>query len=248
MKALILVDIQNDFVKGGSLAVPAGEEVVNVANVIKAEIDFDIVVATQDWHPANHGSFASTNNKPVFSMGELGGLPQVMWPDHCVQGTKGADFVDGLDLHGVTIFRKGTDPQIDSYSGFFDNGKKKSTGLSVYLRNLGITELFIMGLATDYCVKATALDAVAEGFKVHLLLKGCRGVNMKPTDSDDAIKEMQAAGVQLHITMRSVAALQSVAIFSDPALQDSLLRGLDDFESGRGEVHSIKGSAPKTVE
>ena len=129
MNALLLIDIQNDFVPGGALAVRYGDAVVGPANRLAGL--FDIVVATQDWHPAGHGSFASSHagRKPG-EMGELAGLPQIMWPDHCVQGTHGAEFLDGLDRSRWTeVFRKGTDPQIDSYSGFFDNGHRKETGL-----------------------------------------------------------------------------------------------------------------------
>jgi len=159
MRALILVDIQNDFLPGGSLAVPDGDAVVPVANAVKGR--FDLVVATQDWHPAEHGSFASSHpgTKPG-ETGELVGLPQVFWPDHCVQGSDGARLHRDLDLHAVTIFRKGTDPEIDSYSAFFDNAHRKATGLGDYLNSQGVTDVFILGLATDYCVKFTALDSV----------------------------------------------------------------------------------------
>jgi nicotinamidase/pyrazinamidase len=196
MRALILVDIQNDFMPGGSLAVPDGDAVVPVANRVKPR--FDQVVATQDWHPPDHGSFASNNPgaKPG-DLGTLAGLPQVFWPDHCVQGSHGAQFHAALDLHGVTIFRKGTDPAIDSYSGFFDNGHRKATGLGDFLEGRGVTEVFVLGLATDYCVKFTALDAVELGFRTTLVEDGCRGVNLAPDDSARAIEEMKRAGVRV---------------------------------------------------
>lgn len=196
MRALILVDIQNDFLPGGSLAVADGDAVVSVANAVKH--GFDLVIATQDWHPPDHGSFASNNpgTKPG-DVGELAGLPQVFWPDHCVQGSPGAQFHAELDLHGVTIFRKGTDPTIDSYSGFFDNGHRKATGLGDFLNRQGVTDIFVLGLATDYCVKFTVLDAVELGFRVTLIEDGCRGVNLAPDDSAKAVAEMRSAGVHV---------------------------------------------------
>lgn len=197
MKALILVDIQNDFIPGGALPVPRGGEVVPVANRIQPH--FPLVVATQDWHPARHGSFASqhTGRKPG-ELGELAGLPQVLWPDHCVQGTPGAEFAPGLDRTRVArVFPKGTDPAIDSYSGFFDNGHRKTTGLGDYLRSRGVTDVYLVGLATDYCVKATALDARQLGFSVHLITDGCRGVELHPGDGAQAIEAMRTAGVNI---------------------------------------------------
>lgn len=195
MKALILVDIQNDFCPGGALAVADGDAVVPVANRLMSAVD--LVVATQDWHPATHGSFASNNpGKQVFTMGDLTGLPQVMWPDHCVQWTGGAQFHPGLDTKRIArVFPKGTDATIDSYSGFFDNGKRKATGLGDWLKAKGVTEVLICGLATDYCVKATAIDAAQLGFRTVLVEDGCRGVGMKPTDVPDALAAMRAAGV-----------------------------------------------------
>lgn len=195
MKALILVDIQNDFCPGGALAVADGDAVVPVANRLMSAVD--LVVATQDWHPASHGSFASNNpGKQVFTMGDLAGLPQVMWPDHCVQWTGGAQFHPGLDTKRIAhVFPKGTDATIDSYSGFFDNGKRKATGLGDWLKGKGVTEVLICGLATDYCVKATAIDAAQLGFRTVLVEDGCRGVGMTPTDVPDALAAMRAAGV-----------------------------------------------------
>lgn len=197
MKALILVDIQNDFLPGGALPVPGGNAVIPVAN--RVQETFDLIVATQDWHPTNHGSFAA--NHPYRNPGELhqlGGLPQVLWPVHCVQYTGGAAFAPGLITKRIArIFPKGTDPEIDSYSGFFDNGHKKATGLGDYLTAHGVTEVYVLGLATDYCVKATALDARQLGFTTHLIADGCRGVNLHPGDVDRAIDELRAAGVRI---------------------------------------------------
>lgn len=197
VKALILVDLQNDFLPGGALAVPRGDEVIPVANRLQPE--FDLVVATQDWHPQGHGSFASSypGRKPG-ELSELAGLPQVLWPDHCVQGSTGADFAKTLQMNRVeAIFRKGTDPRIDSYSGFFDNGHRKSTGLGDYLRGRGVTEVFVLGLATDYCVKFTALDARRLGFRVTLVEDGSRGVELRPGDGARAVEEMRNAGVEV---------------------------------------------------
>jgi nicotinamidase/pyrazinamidase len=197
MKALILVDIQNDFLPGGALAVPRGDEVIPIANRLQSR--FGLVVATQDWHPPGHGSFASTRpgRKPG-DLAELAGLPQVLWPDHCVQGTAGAAFAPGLAMNRVeAIVRKGTDPTIDSYSGFFDNGQRKSTGLGDYLRGRGATDLYVLGLATDYCVKFTALDAVQLGFRTFLVQDGSRGVELSKGDVAKALDEARKAGVQI---------------------------------------------------
>jgi nicotinamidase/pyrazinamidase len=197
MKALVLVDVQNDFCPGGALAVPDGDQVVPVANRLMER--FDLVVATQDWHPKQHGSFASNHRgRQPYQMGELGGLPQVLWPDHCVQGSPGADFHPALHSGGITrVFPKGTDPAIDSYSGFFDNDRRKATGLGDYLRARGVDELVVLGLATDYCVKATALDAIGLGFQVTLVEDGCRGVELAPGDVARAIQQMREAGVRV---------------------------------------------------
>ncbi len=202
MKALVLVDIQNDFLPGGALAVPEGDAVVPVAN--RVQTAFELIAATQDWHPANHGSFAANHpHRKSGELGELGGLPQVLWPVHCVQNTAGAAFAPRLETKRIArVFPKGTDLEIDSYSGFFDNGRKKATGLGDYLRQHGVTEVFILGLATDYCVKATALDARALGFATYLIEDGCRGVNLRPGDAKQAIAEMKTAGVTItHSTL-----------------------------------------------
>lgn len=173
-RALILVDLQNDFMPGGALPVPDGDAVVPVANRLMT--GFELVVATQDWHPPDHLSFAA--NHPGRKPGDvidLGGVRQVLWPAHCVQGTPGAAFHRDLDLRGVHhVVRKGTDREIDSYSGFFDNAHRKATGLEAFLRSRGVVELAIMGLATDYCVRFTAEDARALGFRVALIPEGCR--------------------------------------------------------------------------
>lgn len=197
MNALILVDLQNDFLPGGALAVPQGDRVIPLANQLAAR--FPLVVATQDWHPASHGSFAAQHpgRRPGETI-DLAGLPQVLWPVHCVQHTPGAAFAAALDTSRITrLFPKGTDPTIDSYSGFFDNGHRKATGLGDYLRSQGVTDVTVLGLATDYCVKFTALDARRLGFGVTLVIDACRGVELAPGDCARAIDEMRTAGVRI---------------------------------------------------
>lgn len=197
MKALILVDIQNDFLAGGALAVPEGNRVIAVANRLSPRFDF--VVATQDWHPADHESFATCHpGKQVGELIDLHGLTQVLWPVHCVERSRGAAFPLSLDLQHVdAIVQKGTDRQIDSYSGFWDNGRRKETGLRKLLQEKSVDEVYVMGLATDYCVRFTALDSVNIGWKTYLISDGCRGVNLKPNDSADAIAEMKSQGVEV---------------------------------------------------
>lgn len=197
MRALLLIDLQIDFCPGGALEVKEGDQVIPIANALMEA--FDLVVATQDWHPADHGSFAA--NHPWRKPGQvidLHGLPQVLWPIHCVQGSFGANFHPSLKQNGITkVFVKGTDPTIDSYSGFFDNGHRKATGLGDYLKEQGVTEVFVMGLATDYCVKFTALDAIQLGFKTSLIEDGSRGVNLQAGDVDKAVAEMKDKGVSI---------------------------------------------------
>jgi nicotinamidase/pyrazinamidase len=196
-RALLIVDVQNDFVPGGALPTRNGDEVVPVINRLQPE--FDLVVASQDWHPRNHGSFAS--NHPGHKPGDvidLNGLQQILWPDHCVQGTKGAEFHPDLDRSRIKkIVQKGTDPAIDSYSTFFDNGRRKSTGLEQYLREKGVTDVYLCGLATDYCVLWSARDAVDLGFRTYVIRDACRGVELKPGDIDRAFVEMRAVDVTI---------------------------------------------------
>jgi nicotinamidase/pyrazinamidase len=197
MKALIIVDVQNDFCPGGALAVRDGDHVVPIINDIKA--NFDIVVATQDWHPRNHGSFAANHaGKKPGEVIDLHGLQQVLWPVHCVQRTNGADFVANLNTQRIDrIFQKGINPDIDSYSGFYDNGHRRSTGLGEYLKDKGVTDVYVVGLATDYCVKFTALDARRLEFKTVLVEDACRGVELNDGDVRRAIEEMRANGVEV---------------------------------------------------
>jgi len=193
--ALILVDLQNDFLPGGALGVPGGDEVIPIANQLMN--GFEIIVATQDWHPPDHGSFAANHpGRQLFESIDLHGLPQTLWPVHCVENTGGALFAPALDTRRISrVFQKGTRTEIDSYSGFHDNGRRHSTGLADWLREQGVTQVTVCGIATDYCVKFTALDAMAEGFQVTLHLPACRGVDLKPGDVEAAIEEMRAKGV-----------------------------------------------------
>jgi len=202
MRALIVVDIQNDFCPGGALAVAQGDAVVAVANRLMPH--FDRVVATQDWHPAQHGSFAAHHpGKQPGELVDLGGLQQVLWPTHCVQGSPGAAFHTDLATAGITrVFTKGEDPKVDSYSGFFDNGRRAATGLGEYLREESVREVYVLGLATDYCVKFTALDALSLGFTTKLVADGCRAVNLRPEDGAAAIAEMIAAGIEVVASTR----------------------------------------------
>lgn len=197
MRALVLVDIQNDFIPGGSLAVPDGDAIVPVANVLATR--FDLVVATQDWHPAEHVSFASNHRgKSPGDVIDVAGLPQTLWPEHCVQGTLGAEFHSDLDTGPVErVFRKGEDPQIDSYSGFFDNARMRATGLGDFLAERETEEVWLAGLATDYCVRFSALDSVDLGFLTVVVEDGVRGVDLQPGDSERALDELREAGVRV---------------------------------------------------
>lgn len=196
-KALLVIDVQNDFCAGGNLAVPNGDDVVPVVNTLMAQGGYDLIVASQDWHPAGHGSFASQHaGKSVFEMGELSGKPQVMWPDHCVQGTKGADFHAGLDSARFDfIQQKGMNPAVDSYSAFRDNDRAALTGLAEYLKAQGVTELHVCGLATEYCVMFSAKDAIEllQGVKVVFIEDASRGID--PVAVQSAKADMKAAGV-----------------------------------------------------
>ena len=197
MKALLLIDIQTGFCPGGNLAVAHGDDIVPIANSLISDGGYDVIVASQDWHPANHGSFASQHpGKKPFDMGELSGQPQVMWPDHCVQETPDAEFHPDLDIGAVDyIQQKGENPAVDSYSAFRDNDQAALTGLAGYLRAQQITELDVCGLATDYCVKFSALDAVEmlPDVKVRFIEDASRGIT--PEGVRAAIEEMRANGV-----------------------------------------------------
>ncbi|MCM2294247.1 bifunctional nicotinamidase/pyrazinamidase [Allorhizobium sp. BGMRC 0089] len=196
-KALLIIDLQNGFCPGGHLPVAEGDQVVPVANRLMKSGHYDVIIASQDWHPDNHGSFASQHpGRKVFELGELSGKPQMMWPDHCIQGTQDAEFHPDLAVSLIDfVQRKGEDPAIDSYSAFRDNDKNALTGLDRWLKDKGVRELDIMGLATDFCVKFSALDArnLLPGVSVRLITDGCRGID--PQTVAAAIAEMTAAGV-----------------------------------------------------
>jgi len=197
MNALIVTDVQNDFCPGGALAVPRGDEVVPVVNRLMPW--FDLVVATQDWHPADHGSFAASHEgKQPGDVIQLAGLEQILWPVHCVRDTPGAELHPDLDRRPIVrVFRKGTEAHVDSYSALFDNGRRKSTGLGEYLQEQEVADVYVCGLTTDYCVKCTALDAVEFGFRTHLIEDACRGIDLNAGDIDRAIEEMKAHGIEV---------------------------------------------------
>lgn len=197
MNALVITDVQNDFCPGGALAVPEGDRVIPVINRLQPH--FDLVVATQDWHPPDHGSFAANHEgRRPGEVIELAGLEQILWPVHCVRHTAGAAFHKDLDQARIAaVFQKGTDSGIDSYSGFFDNAHRKATGLGEWLKERRVTDLYLCGLATDYCVKFTSLDAVALGFATHVIEDACRGVNLRPDDVVRAVNAMRSQGVRV---------------------------------------------------
>ena len=194
-KALVILDVQNDFVPGGALPVPKGDEVVPVIN--KLIPDFKIVVATKDWHPPKHCSFASTHpGKKPGDRVDLEEMSQALWPDHCVQGSEGADFAKGLDSSKIEkTFEKGVNPRIDSYSGFYDNNFGRATGLEDYLKEKGVAEVHLVGLATDFTVKFTALDCVKAGFKTVLHRNGCRPLDV--ANEESILNELKRAGVSI---------------------------------------------------
>ena len=197
MKTLLLIDIQNDFLPGGALAVPEGDLIIPIVNELMPQ--FDLIVATQDWHPARHASFAANHaGRAVYESIDLDGLPQTLWPVHCVQNTGGALFAPGLQTRRIArVFPQGLNARIDSYSGVFDNGHRASTGMADWVRGQGTSEVWVAGLATDYCVKFTVLDALAEGFTMHVLTNACRGVNLVAGDCDRALAEMASHGAVL---------------------------------------------------
>lgn len=197
--ALVIVDVQNDFCEGGALEVKKSNSIIPIINSLVKSDKFNLIVVTKDWHPKNHKSFASNHfNKNVYDVITLNGINQVLWPDHCVQKTKGARLHKNLKLSkSYFTIRKGQNPEIDSYSGFYDNDHKTSTGLAEYLKKKKINKVYIVGLATDYCVKFTALDSISEGFTTYLIKDAVKGVNVKKGDEKQAFEEMRNAGVNI---------------------------------------------------
>ena len=196
MEALLVVDVQNDFCPGGTLPVPEGDAVVPVINRLRA--DFPLVVFTRDWHPPDHCSFAATHGREVGEVIVIDGIEQILWPVHCVQNTPGADFhPDLVRTPADPVINKGVDPRVDSYSAFFDNQRRRSTGLDDLLRKHGVDALVVTGLATDYCVLYSVLDALELGYEVRVPRKATRGVNLHPGDVESAFRRMQEAGARI---------------------------------------------------
>jgi len=196
MNALILVDIQNDFSPSGNLPVPEGDQIIVTVNRLQPH--FDLVVATKDWHPPDHKSFAREHGKNPGDKILLNGIEQILWPDHCVQHSWGAGFIPGLDTALIDrIFNKGMDKYVDSYSGFFDNDHKTRTGLDAYLKQKDVQKVYLTGLATDYCVKFTAKDALMLGYETHIIRDATRGVNLNAGDVEKALAEMEKEGIKI---------------------------------------------------
>lgn len=197
IKALVVIDVQNDFLPGGALVVPHGDEILPIVNTL-LDLPFNLIIATKDWHTKDHLSFAANHKKSPGEKIMLGQIEQILWSSHCVQNTKGAEFP--LSLHAskiAKIFYKGIDKTIDSYSAFFDNAHLISTGLADFLIKHNATEIYIAGLATDYCVKYSVLDGLKLGFKIFVVTDACRGINIDDKDSFLAFKEMRTAGATL---------------------------------------------------
>lgn len=197
MKALICVDPQNDFFEGGNLAVAGSNRIIQIINKLTKSEYFDMVIFTKDWHPSNHKSFASQySDKKLFDVIDLNGIQQVLWPDHCVENTQGAEFHPDIDINitNFYIFKKGMNVEVDSYSGFFENDHKTSTGLSKFLLDNKIDDVYIAGIATDYCVKYTAIDSIKEGFFTTVILDAISGIS---PDLRPVLEEMVNSNIKL---------------------------------------------------
>lgn len=196
-KALIVIDLQNDFMPGGTLAVSGSDQIVPVINHIL--LGFELIIAVRDWHPSEHVSFAE--NHPGHKIGEvinLNRITQILWPAHCIAGTKGAEFSPGLNISRVDkIINKGVDPGIDSYSCFWDNEHLRQTELHAYLQKQEVTDVYLAGIATEYCVKYSVIDAVSHGYKTNVIIDACRGIELKKGDIDNAVKEMAERGARI---------------------------------------------------
>jgi nicotinamidase/pyrazinamidase len=196
-RVLIVVDVQNDFCPGGALQIKDGDSIIPLINRIMDR--FDLVVATQDWHPQNQVSFASNNpGKNIYDQINISGIAQTLWPDHCIQGTKGAEFHDDLDLSKFSlILRKGMNPLVDSYSAFIENDRNTETGLAGYLKALKVREIFICGLATDYCVYYSAMDSLRYGFRCNVIIDATRGVDLPEGSIGAVVSEMKDKGISV---------------------------------------------------
>jgi len=206
LRALIIVDMQNDFMPNGPLGVSGANVLIPVINQLIPQ--FPLVIASQDWHPANHVSFADNHpGKKIGDIIEVAGYSQVLWPVHCVQNTVGAEIVPGLATKGIqAYFHKGTDPKVDSYSAFFDNARQRSTGLEDYLRSHKVTETYFVGVATDYCVLYSVFDAVDLGFSATMVLDACAGIDLNKGDVEKSLLAISAIGGKI---------IQSDALFRD---------------------------------
>lgn len=196
MKCLLLIDLQKDFCKNGALEIKNADDIIEVANFLIKKFKNNLIVATKDWHPSTHKSFAINSDKNIGETITLKGIQQILWPVHCVQNSLGSEFHNKL-LRIENIIYKGTDENIDSYSAFFDNKRLKKTELENFLNKKNIDTLYIMGLATDYCVKYTVFDALSLGYKVFVVVDGCRGVDLEKNSSTLALKEMEDMGATL---------------------------------------------------
>lgn len=214
-RALLLVDVQNDFLPMGALPVPHGDEVIEPINRLM-KLPFDVIVATKDFHPVGHCSFASRWNKTVGETIQIQNIDQLLWPDHCVQGTMGAEFAPGLDTSRITqVVHKGSDPEIDSYSTFFDNKKLRSTGLEKFFLERSIKELYIAGLATNFCVLFSVADAINLGFDVTVIEDGCRGIDITPGAAQKSLLEMKEMGAHLTSSDQLISHWNSKPLVND---------------------------------
>ncbi len=209
MKALVIVDMQNDFMPGGPLGVHDADQIVPILNQLASR--FPLTVATQDWHPADHCSFAPTHSgKKPGEIVSVNGIDQILWPVHCVRQSKGAELISTLDKGPIaSTFYKGTDKEIDSYSAFFDNVRLQSTGLGEYLKSRHITDLYIAGVATDYCVLYSVLDAIDLGFSVVVISDACRAINLHPNDEKMSFEAMAARGAKIQTSKEVLSSLES---------------------------------------
>jgi len=196
VKTLIVIDLQRDFLPGGALGVSGANIIVSLVNSLIPK--FDHVVVVRDWHPVGHVSFASVHGKRVGETVKVGDVEQILWPDHCVQETRGAELADGLQTDRIeATFNKGSDPEVDSYSAFFDSQRHRSTGLADFLKEKKLKEIYFVGVATDYCILYSVLDALELGFKVSVIIDACRAINRRLGDENRAIEAMKAKGAKI---------------------------------------------------